>query len=79
MAIKFWARRGLGMLAGAVGAGLLQTLLVAAPGLSAERVYASFGPIERFISVDDLETYARTGELTGELRVYSRYLTPEQL
>ncbi|MEL6383127.1 MAG: alpha/beta hydrolase, partial [Cyanobacteria bacterium J06626_18] len=26
-----------------------------------------------------LETYARTGELTGELRVYSRYLTPEQL
>ena len=79
MAIKFWARRGLGILAGALGAGLLQTLLVAAPSMSAERVYASFGPIERFISVDDLETYARTGELTGELRVYSRYLTSEQL
>ncbi len=56
MAIKFWARRGLGILAGALGAGLLQTVLIASPSLSAERVYASFGPIERFISIDDLET-----------------------
>lgn len=79
MAIRFWTHRGLGILAGALGASLLQTLLVALPSLSAERVYASFGPIERFISVDNLETYARTGELTGELEVYSRYLTSEQL
>ncbi|NER84050.1 MAG: alpha/beta hydrolase, partial [Leptolyngbya sp. SIO1D8] len=79
MTIKFWKNRGLGRLAGALGAGLFQALLMASPGLSAERVYASFGPIERYISVDALETYARTGELRGELEVYSRYLTPQQL
>lgn len=58
---------------------LLHPLWLALPGLSAERVIANYGPLEREIAVEVLETYARTGELTEELQVYSRYLTPEQL
>lgn len=71
-----WRKRYL--LVGAAGAGLLQPFL-ALPSLSAERVFANYGPLERDISVEVLETYARTGQLTEELEVYSRYLSPEQL
>ncbi|NEP15824.1 MAG: alpha/beta hydrolase [Leptolyngbya sp. SIO4C1] len=62
-----------------LGAGLVQTLLLALPGFSAERIYANYGPVERYISVEALETYAETGELTEELEGYSRYLSDEQL
>ncbi|MBE7382683.1 MAG: alpha/beta hydrolase [Leptolyngbya sp. SIO1E4] len=79
MPIRFWKNRRARILVGSLGVGLLQSLLLALPGLSAERIFASFGPIERSISVDTLETYARTGELVDELKVYGRYLTPEQL
>lgn len=55
------------------------TLALATPALSAELVYANYGPIERDISVAALATYAQTGELTDELAGYSRYLSSEQL
>ncbi|MDJ0704915.1 MAG: alpha/beta hydrolase [Leptolyngbyaceae cyanobacterium MO_188.B28] len=71
--------RGLLPLAASLGAILCQASLLALPGFSAERVYANYGPLERHVSVKALETYARTGELSEELEVYSRYLTPEQL
>ncbi|MGB3308709.1 MAG: alpha/beta fold hydrolase [Nodosilinea sp.] len=74
---RFRKARFLG--AGLLGAGLLQPLVLVAPGLSAERVYVSYGPIERAIAVEDLRTYARTGQLTDDLNGYRRFLTPEQL
>ena len=54
-------------------------LLLVRPGFSADRIYVNYGIIGRSISVESLEIYARTGELTDELASYSRYLTAEQL
>ncbi|MEM8807147.1 MAG: alpha/beta fold hydrolase [Cyanobacteria bacterium P01_G01_bin.38] len=71
--------RGFRFLAIALGASLVHAVLIALPGVSAERVYANYGPIGRYITVESLATYAETGELTEELEGYSRYLTPEQL
>ncbi|MGG6237453.1 alpha/beta hydrolase [Nodosilinea sp. AN01ver1] len=62
-----------------LGAGLLQPLVLTEAGLSAEQVYVSYGPIERAIDVEDLHTYARTGQLTDDLNGYRRFLTSEQL
>ena len=58
---------------------VLTYLLLVQPGFSAERIYANYGIIGRSISVESLEIYAQTGELTDELASYSRYLTDEQL
>lgn len=71
--------RQLRLLIGSLAAGLLHPLLLTLPSPAAERVIANYGPIERDITVDVLETYALTGELTEELEVYSRYLNDEQL
>lgn len=79
MPIRLRIHRYLRLWVGSLSAGLVQVGLLAFPGFSAERIFASYGPLERDIAVDALETYALTGELTEELAVYSRYLTPEQL
>ncbi|MEM9162667.1 MAG: alpha/beta hydrolase [Cyanobacteria bacterium P01_F01_bin.4] len=71
--------RGLRFLAIALVASLVHSVCLALPGLGAERVYANYGPIGRYITVESLAIYAETGELTEELEGYSRYLTPEQL
>ena len=60
-------------------AGLLQLLLLTTPVLGVERIYASFGPLERHIEVADLKTYVDTGELPDSLSFLSRFLTPERL
>jgi predicted dienelactone hydrolase len=49
------------------------------PTFGAERIIVSYGPFERSISIDALETYAKTGEVTDELSPYSRYADSEQL
>ena len=59
--------------------GLLQLLLLTTPVLGVERIYASFGPLERYIEVADLKTYVDTGELPDSLSFLSRFLAPEQL
>ena len=79
MATRIWIRRKLALLAGALGASLLHSLLLALPSSSAEQVYINYGMLERSISVDVLETYAETGEVEDALEVYRRYLTPEQM
>lgn len=63
----------------ALAMALLQFLLFATPSFSTERIYASFGPLERSVAVADLFTYARTGELPRELQILSRILSAEQL
>ncbi|MGD1905914.1 MAG: alpha/beta hydrolase [Leptolyngbyaceae cyanobacterium] len=72
---KRWLRFG----AISLGTSLLQSLLLALPGVSGERVYINYGLLERYVSVESLETYAYTGELPPELEYYRRYFTPEQL
>ncbi|MBD1843232.1 alpha/beta hydrolase [Cyanobacteria bacterium FACHB-63] len=52
---------------------------VSRPVWGAERVFLTYGILERSISVSSLEAYARTGTLDSDLYVYSQYVTPEQL
>ncbi|MEM7555165.1 MAG: alpha/beta hydrolase, partial [Cyanobacteria bacterium P01_A01_bin.84] len=58
---------------------LLPTIGMNSPILAAERVYASYSALERSISVDALENYAKNGIIEEDLAVYTRYLKPEQL
>ena len=47
--------------------------------IAAERLSLSFGIIQRSISIEALEIYARTGKLNNELETYFQYATEEQL
>jgi predicted dienelactone hydrolase len=62
-----------------VGWGLLPVVLMTRPTLSAERLYLSYGLLERSISVSALEAYAQRGELDEDLLVYAQYAKPEDL
>lgn len=45
---------------------------------AAEQITLTYGAIERSISVESLETYAQSGEIRGDLKGFTRYLTPQQ-
>lgn len=51
--------------------------LTANRAVSAERLKLSFGIVERSISVDSLETYAKTGQINDELAAYFKYVPEE--
>ena len=51
--------------------------LTANRAVSAERLKLSFGIVERSISVDSLETYAKTGQINDELAAYFKYVPKE--
>lgn len=68
----WWSRITVGLLA-------LAAPLWAESAIAAERIYLSYGILQRSIPVDSLETYARTGHIDQELKNYTRYATPEQL
>lgn len=53
--------------------------MVWSPAYGAERIYLSYGAFERSIPIENLETYAREGRITGDLRSYSRYFSDQQL
>jgi predicted dienelactone hydrolase len=53
--------------------------VVAAPATAAERIYVSYGILERSVSVESLETYVRTGQIEKDLAAYAELATPEQL
>lgn len=61
-----------------LGLGVVVLVLQAGAGLAAERITLSYGLLERSIAISSLATYAETGEVAPDLRVYLRYLTPEQ-
>lgn len=69
---RSWLKMAL--LIGAVPISVLPTQV-----LAAERIYGSYLVLERSISVDALETYAKEGKLDEDLAVYARYLKPQQL
>jgi hypothetical protein len=71
----YWLRWSLGILGGS----LLLPGVSAQPGMAAERIYVSYGSIERSISVNTLETYARTGTINDDLAAYAQYADPKQL
>ena len=45
---------------------------------AAERIYVTYGLLERSITIDALENFAKTGELDDDLYVYTRYVSPDQ-
>lgn len=58
----------------ALALGLSTTVLKTESVLSAEKVKLIYGPFNGKISVAALEKYATTGEITGEFRLYSRFV-----
>lgn len=69
-------KRWLGLAFGSLNIWLLSAFN---PVLAAERIRLSYGIFERTISIDSLETYARTGEIEEGLSAYTQNLTPTQL
>lgn len=63
----------------ALSLGLLPIALQPKPALSAERLTFSFTPLEFYVSVDDLETFATQGKVTSDFALIARRLKPNQL
>ena len=70
-----WVRQSFKLL----GWSLIPVALLTRPAISAERLYVSYGVLERSISVAALEAYARTGDLDSDLSVYAQYADAKQL
>ncbi|MDX2099244.1 MAG: alpha/beta hydrolase [Leptolyngbyaceae cyanobacterium bins.59] len=58
---------------------VISSLLTVSPTLAAERIYVSFGILERSIPIESLEVYARTGVIRDDLAAYTDYADPKQL
>ncbi|GAB4538782.1 MAG: hypothetical protein Tsb0014_28670 [Pleurocapsa sp.] len=54
-------------------------MLTSSPALGAEQVKLIYGPFNGKISIDCLKTYAETGEITREFRLYAKFLNKETL
>ncbi len=49
------------------------------PGFGAERIYLSYGILERSISISSIDAFASTGKVNDELALYASHVSPEQL
>lgn len=49
------------------------------PTFAAQRIYASYGAIERSISVNALELYAKDGTINDDLAAYVKYADPKKM
>ncbi len=55
------------------------TIALASPVLAkAERIYVTYGLLERSVQLEALERYAETGQLDDDLYVYTSYVSKEQ-
>ena len=59
--------------------GLVTIAFKPQPAISAEKVKLIYGPFKGNISVESLEKYAKTGEMSGEFRLYSKFVKPKTL
>ncbi len=57
--------------------GLGLSALAVSPGTAAERVVLTVGPLRQSIELSDLESFAQTGEVPDNLRLYERFLSPQ--
>lgn len=74
---RLWSYIGKGSLAAIFGMSLWGWGIKPARG--AENIILNYGALEFSVSVDSLETFAKTGTLSGALKSYADFLTPEQL
>ena len=54
-------------------------LLKQPPALGAEKIKLIYGPFNGRVSIDSLKTYAETGKITGEFRLYAKFIDKETL
>lgn len=47
------------------------------PTIAAQRIYASYSALERSISIDTLELYAKKGIINDDLAAYAKYAEPQ--
>jgi predicted dienelactone hydrolase len=58
----------------------ISTLAIALPGRSAERIIFDYPPFGEFsVSIQDLDRFAKTGQITPDFAFYAKRATPEQL
>ena len=70
---------GLGMALLNLGFLLLPGAIAPHPALGAQRVYISYGPLDFYLPISELEVYAREGKIGPQLAFYSKYADPKQL
>ena len=63
----------------ALGLGLSFIVLKSQSAFSAEKVKLIYGPFNGRISIESLEKYAVTGEITGEFRLYAKFVDRQTL
>ncbi len=56
---------------------LLPAFTLPRPAFAAQRIYASYAALERSISVDALELYAKKGIINDDLAAYAKYAEPQ--
>ncbi|GAB4386502.1 MAG: hypothetical protein Kow00121_53210 [Elainellaceae cyanobacterium] len=64
---------------GVVSLGVLPIVLKPDRAVGAEQVSVTYGLLEFSLTVDELETFANTGEVRGGLRLYARFLDEQGL
>ena len=69
-----WIATGVG-----IALGLLPGVWGAKPLTAAEEVKVSLGALEQSLSLEALQIYAETGNITGDLRFYARFLDAASL
>jgi predicted dienelactone hydrolase len=70
---------GLGVILGSLGFWFLPVPGIANSVVAAEKIYISYGAIERSISVNSLEGYAKEGIIDDDLATYAEYVSPGRL
>jgi predicted dienelactone hydrolase len=62
-----------------LGIWLIPAVISPPPASSAERIDVTLGILERSISINSLELYARTGRINEDLAAYARIVKPTQM
>ncbi|NHC33730.1 alpha/beta hydrolase [Scytonema millei VB511283] len=79
MSFNFSARTWLGVVVSSLGLWFLPIPGIANSAIAAKKIYISYGAIERSISVNSLESYAKKGIVDDELATYAAYVSPQRL
>ncbi len=62
-----------------ISCGLLSVIINSQPGNTADKIRLVYGPFSCSLSVESLKTYAETGEITPEFKLYTKFLNEQSL
>ena len=63
----------------AISCGLLSGIINPQPGNAADEILLVYGPFSCSLSVESLKTYAETGKITPEFKLYTKFLNEQSL